>query len=137
MANTAHQYTDFTREITRGNPIQWNFTVEKQADGTTSAQDLTGRVVRIAVGKVPLRCTPDGHVDPDDPDTLFILSSDGTAPEISLTDAVNGVGQVAGLPSRSASLPENYWKPYMVRCDWLDTDGTPHTFQTGKLVVWP
>jgi hypothetical protein len=137
VANTTHQYKDFTREITRGNPIQWEFAVTRQVDGVTSAQDLTGRVVRIAVGRVPLRCATDGQVDPGDPDTLFILASDGTAPEISITDAVNGAGQVGGLPSRTASLPENYYKPYMVRCDWIDTDGTPHTFQTGQLVVWP
>ncbi|MCC2672245.1 MAG: hypothetical protein K0Q72_4717 [Armatimonadetes bacterium] len=124
MAETTHEFRDFALKMTRGDELQLDVTVTKTAAGLTSAQSLAEGTVWITAKRQLGDAAP-----------VFQLNSAGLG-GVAVQDAAAGTARVTVPPEATEALPDRETVLY-VDLVWVDGDGMPHTFQKGKLAVYP
>ena len=122
MGQTRHQFRDFALQMTRGNEVEIEITTTRTVSGVTTAQSL-------ATGT--LRLTAKESLADDVP--LFELT---TGNGIVTVDAEAGTARATLPTTVTADLPDQEVNLY-VELAYVDAFSKPHTFQTGRLAVFP
>ena len=128
MAETTHLYDDFALKMTRGDEVKLSLAVTKTQGGVTSAQDLTGGVVWVT-GKRSL----------NDANTAAVIRLNSSAlGGVEILSAAAGTAEATIAEGLTEDLPTTLQGvPLCVDCVWVDDAGKSHTFQKGRLTIYP
>ena len=116
---------DLYDEMFAGNKRVQRFTIEDEDAGDGSAKDLTGLTVKWILTNVDKKGTPTATP---------LLDKASTGPDVSVTDAANGIVEVTIQKADTSGFSAGN---YYFEVEVFDGSGDPVVTSTGTLRIFP